>query len=99
MKECEQSAVHRDRLRHECCEGLPCGCRYDGPVQVLSCGEHNAAAKNLNRAQAMLSKLELERDHLKQALENIQALIPHQHCSTCDQVRLLVRDALEKPGS
>lgn len=22
MKECEQSAVHRDRMRHECCEHL-----------------------------------------------------------------------------
>lgn len=42
-----------------------CGCRYDGPVQVVSCADHNAAAKNLNRAQAVLLGQERELDLLR----------------------------------
>jgi len=36
-----------------------CACRYKGPIQVVSCAEHNVAAKNLNKAQAMIAELEL----------------------------------------
>jgi hypothetical protein len=46
-----------------------CGCVYDGPVQAVSCGQHNAAAKNLDRAQVMLTKKEIEIHHLTEALK------------------------------
>lgn len=36
-----------------------CGCQYDGPVQTVSCADHNVAAKNLDKAQAMIMKFEL----------------------------------------
>ena len=42
-----------------------CGCRYKGPIQILSCPEHNVAAKNLNVAQAMIARLENEIEALK----------------------------------
>ena len=42
-----------------------CGCRYKGPIQILSCPEHNVAAKNLNVAQAMIARLENEIEVLK----------------------------------
>ena len=54
-----------------------CACRYKGPIQIVSCAEHNAAAKNLNRAQAMITKLELkletERDNYQEAVKNFSA--------------------------
>lgn len=46
-----------------------CGCVYDGPVQAVSCGRHNAAAKNLDRAQVMLTQKEIEIHHLQEALK------------------------------
>jgi len=53
-----------------------CACRYDGPVQVVSCAEHNVAAKNLNKAQAMIAKLELvhkqERDELLAKISHLE---------------------------
>ena len=50
-------------------KSLTCGCTYDGPVQVLTCPDHNVAARNLNRAQAMLVTVELERDRYKGQVE------------------------------
>lgn len=44
-----------------------CACRYKGPIQIVSCAEHNVAAKNLNKAQAMIAKLELRIEKIKQA--------------------------------
>jgi len=49
-----------------------CGCEYDGPVQVLSCGEHNVAAKNLNKAQGMITRLEMERDQLQEKIKELE---------------------------
>ena len=45
-----------------------CGCRFRGPVQILTCGEHNVAAKNLNRAQALLTKAEIRIQQLEVGL-------------------------------
>ena len=46
-----------------------CGCAYDGPVQVLTCGSHNVAAKNLDRAQVLLNQAEIRAHHLEAALK------------------------------
>jgi hypothetical protein len=47
-----------------------CGCTYDGPFQLKVCSpEHNAAAKNLNKAQALLTKAETDRDKWKRKAE------------------------------
>jgi hypothetical protein len=44
-----------------------CGCRYEGPVQTVSCAKHNAPAKNLNKAQAVITKLELRIEKIQKA--------------------------------
>jgi hypothetical protein len=49
----------------------PCGCEYDGPVQVLCCGEHNIPAKNLNRAQVMINERDMEIHFLKEMFKSI----------------------------
>lgn len=49
-----------------------CGCVYDGPVQVVTCGKHNVAAKNLDRAQVMLTQKEIEIHHLREALKAVR---------------------------
>jgi hypothetical protein len=49
----------------------PCGCEYDGPVQVLCCGEHNIPARNLNRAQVMINEKDMEIHFLKETLKKI----------------------------
>ena len=58
-------------------KGKACGCRYDGPLQIVSCADHNAAAKNLNRAQVMITRLELkletERRNYQEAIKNLAA--------------------------
>jgi len=50
-----------------------CGCEYDGPIQVLPCSpDHNVAAKNVNKAQAIITQLELERDRLRARVEELE---------------------------
>lgn len=45
-----------------------CGCRYEGPVQVFTCSaEHNVPAKNLNKIQAIMTKLELRLEKIQKA--------------------------------
>jgi hypothetical protein len=50
----------------------PCGCEYDGPVQVLTCGSHNAAAKNVDRAQVMINERDMEIHFLKEIFKRIR---------------------------
>lgn len=52
-------------------ENKDCGCQYDGPVQVLCCGAHNVAAKNVDRAQVMINKLEIKIEKARQKLDMI----------------------------
>lgn len=51
-----------------------CGCTYDGPVQVLTCGEHNVAAKNLDRAQVLIVEAGIERENLLKKIMVLEAL-------------------------
>ena len=51
-----------------------CGCQYDGPVQVLTCGAHNVAAKNVDRAQVMINKLEIKIEKARQKLKHLESL-------------------------
>lgn len=51
------------------CIGDPCV--YEGPVQVTPCKNpfHNAAAKNLDRAQVMINKLEIKIEKILQKVK------------------------------
>lgn len=85
---------------------LPCGCRYDGPVQVLCCVDHNVAARNLNRAQAMLVGTEVENERVRMALDKMircsyGCQCPGPSCTATDEAEaLLARDRMahEKMG-
>ena len=52
---------------------VECGCTYNGPIQIMPCSpDHNVAAKNLNKAQAMITQLELEGDRLRTKIEELE---------------------------
>ena len=68
-------------------------CKYEGPIQVVSCAEHNVAAKNLNKAQALLMTASMERDQCRDVLakfvEAYGRLPAKEHddkcpCRTCE---------------
>lgn len=63
-----------------------CGCKYKGPIQIVSCGEHNAAAKNLDRAQAMITRLEMSVEELKNNVEHLEAE-SEKLCSENDSIQ------------
>lgn len=52
-----------------------CGCVWIGNVQDVACADHNVAAKNLNRAQALIVQGDIEREILKRRITLLEALV------------------------
>jgi hypothetical protein len=51
-----------------------CGCVWINNVQAIACGEHNVAAKNLDRAQVLIVQGNIERDILQKRITFLEAL-------------------------
>lgn len=56
-------------------DSADCGCKYEGPLQVVSCCAHNVAAKNLDRAQVMLIESEMEVAKLRREVDKLSEVI------------------------
>lgn len=76
-----------------------CACRYDGPIQIVSCAEHNAAEKNLNRAQVMITRLEIKLEKIRQAWRDCKYFVGSFNdgpaSPTPDREGIVVRESKE----